>query len=143
LVRLEGQLTKPEKKELAALVRYADHSKRVGVKISERDLITAALSRDPKGKKVAGYEVVRRCLVMGRGTVNLDKLETALFSPRKSRPHNPEIPFRSFGRKDARVGMSLHFRGYSPSISNLVFRCLAQAARELEFGFGKPIEFFK
>jgi conjugative relaxase-like TrwC/TraI family protein len=143
MAHLKGQLTKPEKKELAALVRHAEQSKTVGVKISERDLITAALSREPKGKRVAGHEVVRRCLVMGRGTVDLDKLETALFSPRKGRRHNPEVPFRSFGRKDARVGMSLHFRGYSTSVSNLVFRCLAQVARETEFGFGQPIEIFK
>ena len=143
LAHLEGQLTKQEKKELAALVRYADHSKGVGVKISEKDLIAAALSRERKGTRVAGHEVLRRCLVMGRGTVDLDKLETALFSPRKGRAHNPEVPFRSFGRKDARIGVSLHFRGYSPSLSKLVFRCLAQASRELEYGFGQPAQFLK
>jgi hypothetical protein len=125
LARLEGQLTKPEKKELAALVRYADHSKSAGMKMSEKELIAAALSREPKGKRVAGHEVLRRCLVMGRGNVDLDKLEKALFSPRKGRAHNPEVPFRSFGRDNARVGVSLHFRGYSPSMSRLVFRCLA------------------
>jgi conjugative relaxase-like TrwC/TraI family protein len=141
--RLQGQLTKSEKKDLAALVRYADHSKFGGMKISERDLIAAALSREPKGKRVPGHEVIRRCLVMGRGNTDVDKLETALFTPRKGRTHNPEIPFRSFGRAGARVGVSLHLRGYSPSLSKLLFRCLALAARELEYGFGKPVELFK
>src|SRR5271156_306849 len=113
------------------------------MKMSEKDLIAAALSRESKGKRVAGHEVLRRCLVMGRGNVDLDKMEKALFSPRKGRAHNPEEPFRSFGRDNARVGVSLHFRGYSPSMSRLVFRCLALAAREFEYGFGKPIELFK
>jgi conjugative relaxase-like TrwC/TraI family protein len=143
LARLEGQLTKPEKRELTALVRYADHSRGGGMKMSEKELSAAALSREPKGKRVAGHEVLRRCLVMGRGAVDLDKLETALFSPHKGNAHNPEIPFRSFGRKDARVGVSLHFRGYSPSLSKMVFRCLALAAREMERGLGQPIELFK
>jgi conjugative relaxase-like TrwC/TraI family protein len=142
LARWQGQLTKPEKKELVSLVRHADRSKSSGRKISEPDLIAAALARETKGKRVAGHEVLRRCLVTGRGKVDVDKLEKALFTPRNGRVHNPEVPFRSFGRGNARVGVSLHLRGYSPSLSKLVFRCLALAVREMDQSF-ETIEIFR
>jgi conjugative relaxase-like TrwC/TraI family protein len=142
LGRLRGQLTPSEKKDLAGLVRHAVPSKGTAIQIAEKDLIAAVLSGRPQGKRLPGHVVVRRCLALGRGGVDLDKLETALFPRRRSNPANHDVMFRPLPPRTARLGISLLARGFNLTVSQHLLRGLGIALRNLDRAF-EPAQLIK
>jgi hypothetical protein len=132
LSQLQGQLSQKEKDALSSLTRSAKPSKGVTIQVSEKDLIAAVLSGRPQGKKLPGHVVVRRCLAMGRGGVDLDKLETALFSRRRSNPVSHDAMFQPLDRRTARMGISLMARGHNPKATRYLLRGLGLALRNIE-----------
>jgi conjugative relaxase-like TrwC/TraI family protein len=139
---LRGQVTSTEKQGLASLTRSAKSSKGVTVQVAEKDLIAAVLSGQPQGKRLPGHVVMRRCLAMGRGGVDLDKLETALFSRRQSNPASQDVMFRPLDRRTARMGVSLMARGHNPRMTRQLLRGLGLALRNMERAF-EPAQLFK
>jgi hypothetical protein len=114
----------------------------VTVEVSEKDLIAAVLSGRPKGKRLPGHVVVKRCLAMGRGGVDLDKLESALFSRRQSNPSSQDVMFKPLDPRTARMGISLMARGHNPRMTRQLLRGLGHALRNMERAF-EPAQLFK
>jgi conjugative relaxase-like TrwC/TraI family protein len=142
LALLRGQVTPTEKQGLAKLTRNAKSSKGVTVQVAEKDLIAAVLSGRPQGKQLPGHVVVRQCLAMGRGGVDLDKLESALFSRRQSNPASQDVMFKPLDPRAARIGISLMARGHNPRRTRQLLRGLGQALRNMERGF-EPAQLLK
>ncbi len=142
LALLRGQLTPSEKQQLATLTPSATPRKGPTVQVAEKDLIAAVLSGRPRGRQLPGHVVIRRCLTMGRGGVDLDKLETALFSRRRSNPASQDVMFRPLERGTARVGISLLARGLNPLATRQLLRGLGIALRNMERTF-EPAQLFK
>ena len=142
LTLLRGQVTPLEKQGLARLTRNAKPSKGVTLEVAEKDLIAAVLSGRPQGKRLPGHEVVRRCLATGRGGVDLDKLETALFSRRRSNPASQDVMLKPLEPRTARVEVSLMARGLNPKATRQLLRGIGFALRNMERAL-EPAQLFK
>jgi conjugative relaxase-like TrwC/TraI family protein len=142
LSQLRGQLNPLDEKALESLTRRAKASKGMMMQVPEKDLVAAVLSGQPKGKKLPGHMVIRRCLAMGRGGVDLDKLEANLFPRRRSNPAVQDAMISPLHPRTARLGVSLMARGHDARASRQMLRGLGIALRNMERAF-EPAQLFK
>ncbi len=138
LSQLQDQLTPTEKDELKALVRCADASLPQSMKVSEKNLVVGVLGAKKTGKHIPGYEVVRRCLVKGRGGVSLDRLERVLFPGNRADARTQDALFRPMGRGKAKVGVALMARGFTPWQRRQMLYGLGHLIREMEKAMEPP-----